>query len=137
MAYPLLLLLLLQEGIRLPGSVLGAQEQIGERQRVVHAVGGSLKGTAGVRVLNLAHPSCSPGLQCPPTRLTHRPVLVPSHTAVSDQVRQRSKDVRLDGREVRWPIARRLLLKLDSLHRKLRWGDNKESVKLTPPTRVD
>lgn len=133
----LLLPLLLQEGIGLPGGIIGPQEQLSERQRVVERLAGRLETTPTVGVFNADDPRCPLGADCPPPRPARGTVLVPGNAGMGDKVRERGKDVALDGGKVRRTPLRSLLAKLNPFHGKLRRGEDKKPVKLATPPRVD
>lgn len=128
MALALFLLGAFQEGIRLPGCGITAEEQIGQTERIVERLGGCVQLGTRVRVLNLDNPGRPHCLDCEPTRTAWLAVLVLHNGAVSDQTTKFGKQVALDRGEVRRTPLRSLLSYLNPFHGKLRRGPDVKPV---------
>jgi len=135
--FAVLLLASLQEGVRLPGSLIGAQEEIGQGEGIIECLSRRLEARSRVGVLDLDAPRCPHGLHCEPTGPARGSVLVPGDATVPDKAPKLRKDVALDGSQVRRGPIRRLLSKLNPFHRKLRSGDDSKDVNRPSPKRAD
>jgi len=130
---PLFLLVLLQEGIGLPGGLLAPYEEVRETERIVEALGGGLKLGTPIRVFDLDHPRSAHRLDSEPTSSAWLPVVVLADAAVSDQRGKILEDVRLHRSEVRRTPARTLLSWLNPFHGKLRGTPDSKPVEGKAP----
>ena len=129
--------LLLQELIGLPGSIVAAEKQLSERERVVQGIPSRSQGAPTVRVFDCDHPPCPLGADCPPARLAGLPVVVPGDSTMRDKGGKLGKDVGLNRGDVRRRPLRSLLSFLNPFHGKLRRGHDQKPVELATPRRVD
>lgn len=94
----------LEERIGFPRGFLGTDQEVGQGESVIKALGGRLQLQTGIRFLNLHNPRTAHRLDSEPARLPRFPVVVAAHAAMSDKGRKAMENIALHRSQMLHPF---------------------------------